>query len=32
MTLVASNWKTFYDKLPDFQSFFNWWTIFSFWS
>jgi putative peptide zinc metalloprotease protein len=29
--LVASNWKTFYDKLPDFQSFFNWWTIFSFW-
>src|SRR5262249_44896452 len=31
ITLVASNWKTFYDKLPDFQSFFNWWTIFSFW-
>jgi len=29
--LVASNWKTFYDKLPDFQSFFNWWTIMSFW-
>src|SRR6516165_714912 len=29
--LVASNWKTFYDKLPDFQSFFNWWTILSFW-
>ena len=27
----ASNWKTFYDKLPDFQSFFNWWTIMSFW-
>ena len=31
MLLVASNWKTFYDKLPDFQSFFNWWTILSFW-
>ncbi len=29
--LVVSNWKTFYDKLPDFQSFFNWWTILSFW-
>jgi putative peptide zinc metalloprotease protein len=29
--LVGSNWKTFYDKLPDFQSFFNWWTIMSFW-
>jgi putative peptide zinc metalloprotease protein len=29
--LVASQWKTFYDKLPDFQSFFNWWTIMSFW-
>ena len=29
--LVASQWKTFYDKLPDFQSFFNWWTIASFW-
>lgn len=29
--LVAGNWKTFYDKLPDFQSFFNWWTIMSFW-
>ena len=23
--------ETFYDKLPDFQSFFNWWTIMSFW-
>jgi putative peptide zinc metalloprotease protein len=32
MLLVASNWKTFYDKLPDFQSFFNWWTILSFWA
>ncbi len=31
LTLVASQWKTFYDKLPDFQSFFNWWTIMSFW-
>jgi putative peptide zinc metalloprotease protein len=31
VTLVAGNWKTFYDKLPDFQSFFNWWTIMSFW-
>jgi putative peptide zinc metalloprotease protein len=29
--LVFSQWKTFYDKLPDFQSFFNWWTIASFW-
>jgi putative peptide zinc metalloprotease protein len=29
--LVMSQWKTFYDKLPDFQSFFNWWTIMSFW-
>jgi putative peptide zinc metalloprotease protein len=31
LALVGSNWKTFYDKLPDFQSFFNWWTILSFW-
>jgi putative peptide zinc metalloprotease protein len=31
LCLVASQWKTFYDKLPDFQSFFNWWTIMSFW-
>ncbi len=31
LLLVASQWKTFYDKLPDFQSFFNWWTILSFW-
>ena len=29
--MVVSQWKTFYDKLPDFQSFFNWWTIMSFW-
>ena len=28
---MISQWKTFYDKLPDFQSFFNWWTIMSFW-
>jgi putative peptide zinc metalloprotease protein len=31
LCLVISQWKTFYDKLPDFQSFFNWWTIMSFW-
>ena len=31
VSLVGSQWKTFYDKLPDFQSFFNWWTIASFW-
>jgi putative peptide zinc metalloprotease protein len=31
VALVASQWKTFYDKLPDFQSFFTWWTIFYFW-
>jgi putative peptide zinc metalloprotease protein len=31
LSLVVSQWKTFYDKLPDFQSFFNWWTIASFW-
>ena len=31
VSLVVSQWKTFYDKLPDFQSFFNWWTIMSFW-
>ncbi len=31
LSLVLFNWKTFYDKLPDFQSFFNWWTILSFW-
>jgi putative peptide zinc metalloprotease protein len=31
LALVGSQWKTFYDKLPDFQSFFNWWTIASFW-
>ena len=29
--LVVSQWDLFYSKLPEFQSFFNWWTIFSFW-
>ncbi len=28
---VLFNYKEFYDKLPDFQSYFNWWTILSFW-
>ena len=31
VTLVISQWDLFYNKLPEFQSFFNWWTIFSFW-
>ena len=31
VTLVISQWDLFYSKLPEFQSFFNWWTIFSFW-
>ncbi len=31
VTLVISQWDMFYSKLPEFQSFFNWWTIFSFW-
>ncbi|MGO9814053.1 MAG: site-2 protease family protein, partial [Isosphaeraceae bacterium] len=31
VTLVISQWALFYSKLPEFQSFFNWWTIFSFW-
>jgi len=31
VSLVVGQWKAFYDKLPDFQSFFNWWTILSFW-
>jgi putative peptide zinc metalloprotease protein len=31
ITLVVSQWDLFYSKLPEFQSFFNWWTIFSFW-
>jgi putative peptide zinc metalloprotease protein len=29
--LVVSQWSQFYAKLPEFQSFFNWWTIFTFW-
>ncbi|APW59357.1 HlyD family efflux transporter periplasmic adaptor subunit [Paludisphaera borealis] len=29
--LVVSQWSHFYSKLPEFQSFFNWWTIFTFW-
>ena len=31
LTLVASQWTEFYTKLPEFQSFFNWYTIFAFW-
>jgi len=31
VTLVVSQWSHFYSKLPEFQSFFNWWTIFTFW-
>lgn len=31
VTLVVSHWSQFYAKLPEFQSFFNWWTIFTFW-
>lgn len=31
ITLVASQWQDFYAKLPEFQSFFNWYTIFAFW-
>ncbi len=31
LTLVASQWNEFYSKLPEFQSFFNWYTIFAFW-
>lgn len=31
ITLVASRWTEFYSKLPEFQSFFNWYTIFAFW-
>lgn len=31
ITLVASQWTEFYSKLPEFQSFFNWHTIFAFW-
>src|SRR5262249_36467815 len=31
ITLVISQWSTFTDRLPDFQSFFNWRTIIFFW-
>jgi putative peptide zinc metalloprotease protein len=31
LTLVISQWSTFSARLPDFQSFFNWHTIFYFW-
>src|SRR5438309_7828953 len=31
LTLVVSQWNDFYAKLPEFQSFFNWYTIFAFW-
>jgi putative peptide zinc metalloprotease protein len=31
LTSVLANWTTFYSKLPDFHSFFNWSTIFYFW-
>ena len=31
LTLVASQYQTFSARLPDFQSFFNWHTIFYFW-
>ena len=31
ITLVISQWTTFSARLPEFQSFFNWHTIFYFW-
>lgn len=31
LTLVMSQWATFMERLPDFQSFFNWRTIVYFW-
>ena len=31
LTLVVSQWQDFYAKLPEFQSFFNWYTIVYFW-
>jgi putative peptide zinc metalloprotease protein len=31
ITLVISHWSEFSSKLPEFQSFFNWRTIFAFW-
>src|SRR4029079_16814516 len=31
LTLVVSQWTEFTSKLPEFQSFFNWHTIYAFW-
>lgn len=31
ITLVATQWSTFYSKLPTFESLFNWYTLFYFW-
>src|SRR5206468_1425379 len=31
LTLVVTQWDQFYSKLPEFQSFFNWYTIVYFW-
>lgn len=31
ITLVATQWSTFYSKLPTFESFFNWYTLLYFW-
>ncbi|MDB5351134.1 MAG: multidrug resistance efflux pump [Planctomycetota bacterium] len=31
LTLVVTQWADFYSKLPEFQSFFNWYTIVYFW-
>ena len=31
LTLVVSQWDDFYSKLPEFQQFFNWYTIVYFW-
>lgn len=31
LCLVISQWREFSTRLPDFQSFFNWWTILYFW-
>jgi putative peptide zinc metalloprotease protein len=31
LALVLSQWRDFTAKLPDFHSFFNWWTIIYFW-
>lgn len=32
LTLVFSQWSTFASRLPNFESFFNWRTIFYFWT